>query len=358
MKDFDTIVIGGGQSALACGYYLKKLGLSYILLDDQATCGGGWLHTWESLTLFSPAEYSSLPGWMMPQSGNQFPTKFEVINYLCAYEQRYKLSIQRPVKVTDVFKQDGRFSVVTDHGNFYASTVISATGSWQHPFVPTLPGIQEFAGEQLHSAAYKNALPFRGKRVLVVGGGNSGAQLLAEVSRSAETKWATLTESAFLPDDVDGRVLFNTATAKYHALEKNAKTEPVELNLGNIVMVPGVKEARNRNVLHSAGNIKALTSTGVVWDNDLTEDFDTIIWCTGFKPALAHLNGLVSVNEKGHVALKGQQSVDSPGLWLVGYGNWTGFASATLIGVGRSARSTVTQIAEYLNEKKLTNTTV
>lgn len=98
----DLIIIGGGQSALACGYYLRRTNLNYIILDEQEKCGGSWLHTWDSLTLFSPAKYSSLPGWFMPKSEHAFPTKQEVIDYLCKYEQRYKFPIKRKVKLIKI----------------------------------------------------------------------------------------------------------------------------------------------------------------------------------------------------------------------------------------------------------------
>lgn len=102
MKEFDVIIVGGGQSALACAYFLRRTDLSYTILDDQALPGGAWLHGWDSLTLFSPAGYSSLPGWMMPKSKEKFPSRQEVIDYLTAYEDRYKIQVQRPVKVLNV----------------------------------------------------------------------------------------------------------------------------------------------------------------------------------------------------------------------------------------------------------------
>ena len=101
----DVLVIGGGQSGLACGYFLRRAGLQYLIVDNQEAGGGAWLHGWDSLTLFSPAQHSSLPGWMMPKSENIFPLKQEVIDYLLEYEKRYELQVQRNTKVKNVFKQ-------------------------------------------------------------------------------------------------------------------------------------------------------------------------------------------------------------------------------------------------------------
>jgi putative flavoprotein involved in K+ transport len=349
MNYYDTIVIGGGQSGLACAYFLKRAGLNYIILDDQPGCGGAWRHTWNSLTLFSPAEYSSLPGWMMPKSNNAFPSREEVLNYLCSYEDRYKFSISRSIRVDEVRRNNSGFVVETKTENFYAKTIISATGTWQRPYIPDISGKEKFSGEQVHSAYYRDVDPYKGKRILVVGGGNSGAQIFAELSEVSLSKWATLYEPEFLPDDVDGRVLFNVATAKYNALKEGKPFDSSQYNLGKIVMVPSVKKSRDSGVLISSGSFMSITENGVIWNDNKTELFDTIIWCTGFGYATNHLASLTSIDEKGRLKTISTRSASVPGLWLVGYGNWTGFASATLIGVGRSARQTVDEIQQYLN---------
>lgn len=352
MKQYDVIVIGGGQSALACAYYLRRTNLDYVVLDNQTTPGGAWLHTWNTLTLFSPASSSSLPGWLMPPTKDTFPTRDEVIAYLAAYEARYAFNIQRPVAVTSVVKTAAGFDVQAGEKTYFSKTVIAATGSWQAPFIPEVKGRTDFTGTQLHTVAYKSVQPFIGKKVLVVGGGNSGAQLLAELSAVTETVWSTLTPPTFLPDDVDGRVLFDIATQKYRAQQEGRPFDPSAYSLGNIVMVPSVVAARERGVLHSRGPVQSLYETGVVWEDGAAEDFDAIIWCTGFRPATAFLKPLQVVQPNGKVKTAGTRATELEGLWLVGYGNWTGFASATLIGVGRYARQTVTEIEHFINSNK------
>lgn len=348
----DLIVIGGGQSALACGYYLRRTGLDYLILDNQRECGGAWLKAWESLTLFSPAEHSSLPGWMMPKSESPFPSRKEVIAYLCEYEKRYKLPVERPVNVESVDRKDPVFEVKTDGGVYQCRAIISATGTWQKPFIPDVDGREDFNGKQLHSAFYLNPDEFKGLNVLVVGEGNSGAQILAEVSKVAETaEWATRKKPEFLPDDVDGRVLFDMASARYYAEQKGEKFDAGKFNLGNIVMVPSVKEARDRNVLQTNGEIAEMYADGVVWDDGSRQQFDAIIWCTGFGYATDHLNDLVKPDQRGKIPTDGTRVENLEGLWLVGYGGWTGFASATIIGVGRSARQTAKEVEDYLAEK-------
>ena len=345
---YDVLIIGGGQSALACGYFLRRTGLRYLILDDQIHAGGAWQQGWESLTLFSPAAYSSLPGWMMPETEGKFPTRMETITYLSEYEKKYDLPIERPVEVKSVNKVNGIFELITSNRSYRSKAIVSATGTWKNPFVPDIPNRALFKGEQLHSAHYRNASAMRGKKVLVVGGGNSGAQLLAEISKITETTWSTLRPPAYLPDEVDGRVLFNVATAKYKAQKEGKPFDASLYNFSDIVMVPPVVDARGRGILHSKGRFIEMTEESVIWENGEKESFEVIVWCTGFSYATAHLGDLGVVNEEDKADTDETRSIAIPGLWFLGYGNWTGFASATLIGVGRSARATVNEIVTYL----------
>jgi putative flavoprotein involved in K+ transport len=283
----DVAVIGGGQSALAVGYYLRRTGLRFTLIDDQQAPGGAWQQTWPSLRLFSPAQWSSLPGWLMPRdqtAGDDYPTRDRTIAYLSAYEARYAL--------------------------------------------PT-PG--EFAG----------------RRVVVVGAGNSAAQIVAELSAHADVTWATLAPPTFLPDEIDGRYLFEQATARHRAIQEGRTPDPPR-SLGDIVAVASVRDARARGALNAVPMFERFSPSGVVWPDGREEHIDALIFATGFRPALSHLEPLGVVEPNGRVEIRAEgsraRSVQEPGLWLVGYGEWTGFASATLIGVGRSARAVVDEI--------------
>lgn len=346
----DVIIIGGGQSGLASGYYLRRNNLNYLILDKQETCGGAWRNAWESLTLFSPAEHSSLPGWLMPKSENSFPTREEVISYLCQYEQHYQLPVQRGVSVERVTCENKIFRIQTNKETYYSKTVIAATGTWGNPFIPKVKGAELFKGFQIHSANYKSAAQFQGLKVLIVGEGNSGAQIVAEVSKTSHVKWSTRKTPQYLPDDVDGFYLFNVASAKYKAEKQGKPFDAANYDLGNIVMVPSVKEARTRNVLHSSGAIESLHEKGVIWTDGTKEDFDAIVWCTGFGYATSFLKDLVATDERGIIKTEETKASEVPGLWLVGYGGWTGYASATLIGVNRTAKQTSKEIVSFLNK--------
>tara|TARA_R110001583_G_scaffold10253_2_gene47535 strand:- start:988 stop:2058 length:1071 start_codon:yes stop_codon:yes gene_type:complete len=347
-KTVDVLVIGGGQAGLATGYFLRRHKLDYRVLDREPAPGGAWRHGWDSLQLFSPAQWSSLPGWQMPETEDgEWPQRDEVIDYLGRYQERYDIPVERPVAVKSVTTSGDGLAVETDHGTYHARAIVSATGTWSHPFIPSVEGIEDFQGEQIHSAHYRRPETYEGQRVLVVGGGNSGAQIYAEVSRVANASWVTRHPPKFLQDNVDGRALFEMATEKWKAEQEGREYTPAG-TLADIVMVPPVKEARERGVLETRQMFTRFTENGVVWPDGQEETVDVVIWCTGFRPALDHLESLGVVESDGRVKTDGTRSVEEPRLWLVGYGDWTGFASATLLGVMRSARAAAQEIKEHL----------
>ncbi|PIB53737.1 ArsO family NAD(P)H-dependent flavin-containing monooxygenase [Pseudomonas sp. 2822-17] len=346
---FDVVVIGGGQSALTVAYFLRRTGLSYVLLDAESAPGGAWRHGWDSLRLFSPSAWSSIAGWPMSAVPGGTPGRDDVVDYLTQYERRYDFPIIRSTRVTHVENIEGGLRVFSGDTFWDAKSVISATGTWNSPVIPTYPGQALFEGQQIHSAQYVGPSEFEGKTVLVVGGGNSGAQIYAEVSKVAHATWVTQQPPKYLPDEVDGRVLFERATARLKAQQEGMEPQQPVGGLGDIVMVPPVKEARERGVLNTVRPLTHFTSTGAVWPSGAETKIDAVIWCTGFSPALNHLSNLSIVGQDGKVAVTENRSVDSSGLWLVGYGDWTGLASATLIGVTRTARDVVKQVQNYLD---------
>lgn len=345
----DVIVIGGGQSALTVAYFLKRAKLSFLLLDAEEAAGGAWRHGWDSLTLFSPSAWSTIAGWPMPPFTEGNPDGDHVVSYLEQYEARYGFSIVRPVSVTSVERTGRGLRVRSKDRDWEARVVISATGTWSNPYVPAYSGIELFQGQQIHSAHYQSPEAFQGKRVLVVGGGNSGAQIYAELSEVADATWVTTEEPAFLPDDVDGRVLFERATERLKAQQEGRVIDAPVGGLGDIVMVPSVVRAREHGALRAVRPFTSFTPDGVAWLNGEKTQVDAVVWCTGFLPALDHLKTLDVLDDNGRVEVDGGHSIREPRLWLVGYGDWTGLASATLIGVTRTARSTVNEVVEHLN---------
>ncbi|SEQ99648.1 Pyridine nucleotide-disulphide oxidoreductase [Lentzea xinjiangensis] len=314
------MVIGGGQAGLAAAYYLRRAGVEHVVLDAQASPGGAWPHGWNSLRLFSIARHSSLPGWPMPPFPDGYPTARHVVDYLTAYEKRYDIPVHRSVQVASVSRTDEELLVHTDAGTWTARHVISATGTWWRPFRP----LAELPGRQLHTVDYRDPREFAGQEVVVVGGGNSGAQIAADLAPHASLTWMTRRPPRYLPDEIDGKALFDIASRRVGGVGE----------LGDIVAVPPVREARDSGLL---------AATPV--DAGALARADVVIWCTGFRPALGHLAPLRLRDDRGRVAVSGTTSVGEPRLHLLGYGGWTGPASATLIGVGPTAKATVARIA-------------
>jgi cation diffusion facilitator CzcD-associated flavoprotein CzcO len=279
----------------------------------------------------------------------QYPTRDEALAYLADYESRYEVPIVRPTHVRAVRRARARLIVETDDTAWLARAVVSATGTWSAPNVPTFPYEDTFAGRVVHSAAYRTPDEFAGMRVVVLGGGNSGAQIVADLYEHARITWATRTPPSFLPDDIDGRYLFGEETLRYRALVGGGAAPPQ--TLGDIVMVEPVRRARNDGALQALPMFTAFTGDGLRWPDGRRTREDAVILATGFRPALAHLGPLGVAAPNGRIVVRGTRSALEPRLWLVGYGDWTGYASATLIGVGRTARATVDEIVRALGEE-------
>lgn len=317
----EAIVIGGGQSGLATAYYLLRAGVDTVVLDDQPAPGGAWRHVWPSMTLFSTAEFSNLPGWPM-RHYEGFPPAEHVVDYLTAYERRYRIRVERPVAVERVDYDEGVYHVHAGDETWTTRNVVAATGTSSAPFVPSYPGT--FSGTQWHSANYPGPAPFRGTSVAVVGGANSGAQIAAELTEVADVTWYTRREPRWMPDEVDGRVLFRRNRQRALAIGRGEPDPGADSDLGDIVVLPEVRRARD------SGSLRATPIFSSLDEVEATH----LIWCTGFRPALRAVRKLMDADTPRY-----------PGLVLVGYGDWTGPGSATITGVGPFAKQAAREVA-------------
>jgi len=342
----DVAIVGAGQAGLSTAYHLKRLGVDPLLIDAGAGAGGSWPHGWDGLRLFSPRDYSSLSGWPMPPTAEEYPTRDAVVAYFEEYERRYQLRIHRPTVVSEVVPADGGFLLRTSNGALPARALVSATGTYSGAWLPDVPGRDSFPGMQMHSAQYRHPGPFEGLHVGVVGGGNSGAQILAEVSRVARTSWFTDGPVRFLPDGLDGRDLFDLSTRRFRAAQRGEAVEQIDA-FSHVVMLESVRQARDRGVLVSRGLVHEFDGSNIVSDEGRI-GVDAVIWCTGFRTDLAHLQGL-RLPQRHSTLCRRSRSRHYPGLWLMGYGEWTGYASATIIGVQKHAKLAAGEIVDYLN---------
>lgn len=346
-----VLVIGGGQAGLAVGWSLRRAVLApereFVIVDAADEPGGSWSRMWPGLRLISPARYSSLPGMAMPTwSGEGTPDVAHVADYLTQYEERFDLTVRRGTRVTRVDPDAGAsVRVETTSGELRASRVISATGRWGRPFVPTWPGASGFGGRQLHAVQYHGPEEFTGQNVAVVGGRNSAAQIVSDlVPFASETRWITRRPPRFMPADVDGEVLFELAGARRRAVGQ----EDCGAGWGDIVMMPQVREARRRRQLVAHRGFTHFEGNDLVWrDQGMRWSADAVIWCTGFRADLHHLRGS-GLAAAGRVSVGGGIATADPRFAFVGYGDWTGSFSATLVGVGQFARATTERIVQSL----------
>jgi cation diffusion facilitator CzcD-associated flavoprotein CzcO len=322
----DVVVIGAGQAGLSAAYWLRRRGLSFVVLDADPAPGGAWRHRAPSLGVQSLHRIFDLPGMAFtpPASG---PAATVVAEYFRDYERAFDLPIVRPYDVGEVTRVDGGLRA----GEWTAGAVINATGTWRAPYVPHYPGLTDFAGRQLHYAAYRGPEEFAGRRVLVVGGGHSAIHLLAELP---DAYWATRREPVFH----DGEFTEDHGRA---VVAEVAERVEAGLPPRSVVSVTGLGHtaltlaARRRGALVRHPMFDRLVPGGAVWGGRF-EPFDAVIWATGFRADLAHLAPLHLREPGGGIRMAGTRVVREPRLHLVGYG-----PSASTVGANRAGREAV-----------------
>ena len=205
---YDVIIIGAGQAGLSMGYYLKQTNLSFLILDKGARIGEVWKNRYDSLKLFTPRAYSSLPGLALDGIQNDYPIKDDIANYLSTYANTFKLPVKLKVVVQGIHKTESGFRITTDQEDFTAKNVVIATGAFQKPHFPKFSIRLSDDILQLHSSEYKNSKQLRDGPVLVVGGGNSGSQIAVELSKERKTYLSVSHKIKFVPQDIMNKSIF------------------------------------------------------------------------------------------------------------------------------------------------------
>src|SRR5690625_3089224 len=177
-KEIETVIIGAGQAGLAAGYHLQRRGRPFAVLDANTRVGDNWRRQWDSLRLYSPAQYDNLPGLPFPARRWSFPTKDEVGDYLETYARHFDLPVVLGVRVTSLKRRDGQYVVATERGAYRCENVIVATGTFgRTPYIPDVAVELDPAILQLHSSEYRRPGQLRAGPVLVVGAGHSGTDI-------------------------------------------------------------------------------------------------------------------------------------------------------------------------------------
>ncbi len=348
------IVVGAGQSGLAAARACRDAGLQPIVLEAGDRPSGSWPHYYDSLRLFSPARYSAMPDLPLDGDPDRYPTRNELADYLDRYAQHLGVDIRTHTRVTAVEADGATFIVHTaDGGSLRAAGLIAASGSFGNPTVPNLPGQDTFTGELLHVAGYRTPAPYAGKRVIVVGGGNSGVQIADELTNVADLTLATLAPISFLPQITRGHDLHHwlDVTRFDHlpaAWLRHIVRKPLVLDTGRY------RESIETGRIHRRAMFTAFDGDTVVWPDGRREPVDTVIFATGYRPDVDYLRPLGALDDDGLPLHADGISTTHPGLAYLGLEFQRSFSSNTVRGVSRDAEHVVQPLAAHVQQAPAT----
>jgi putative flavoprotein involved in K+ transport len=324
----EVAVVGGGQAGLALGYFLARRGRRFVILEAADAVGPAWRERWDSLLLFTPRRYDSLPGLAFPGDPDGYPTRDEVVAYLEQYAARFELPTELGSRVRSLAKEDGTYVLDLGDRRIEAEQVVVATGPFQVPRVPPLA--ESLAPEvfQTHSTGYRKPGDVPEGTVLVVGGGNTGYQIAKELSASHEVKLAIGSRQTPLPQRILGRDLFWWLT-KLGLLEKTVDSRvgrrarhrdtligssPRELRRHAVELKPRAVDASGRTVGFADGS---------------RLDVDAVIWATGYRPDYSWIE--LPVTDQAGAARHRRGVTDVPGLYFLGL-SWQHTRGSALLG--------------------------
>lgn len=345
----DVVVIGGGQSGLAAARALQARGITPVVLEAGAEPAGSWPRYYDSLTLFSPARYSAMPGLDFPGDPGHYPHRDEVVSYLRRYADGLEADIRTRTQVTAVEVGDrGGFLVHTATGQaIRAAGVVAASGSFGNPYVPVVAGQDRFTGRLLHVAHYRSPEQHAGERVVVVGAGNSAVQVGYELAQVATVTLASRHPITFHPQRSGGQDLHHwLATSGFDLLPPEWLSHYLD---GRWVVDAGkYQHALEAGWMDRRPMFTAFDQGRVVWPDRTSEQVDTVVFATGYRPDLGYLAPLGTLDHGGLPRHRGGISCTHPGLAYVGLEFQRSFSSNTLRGVHRDAEHVIGPLAAHV----------
>jgi putative flavoprotein involved in K+ transport len=348
-EQVQTIVIGGGQAGLSVGYHLARRGLPFLILDAGERIGDPWRKRWDSLRLFSPARYDGLDGMPFPARADSFPTKDEMADYLEAYAARFRLPVRMGIRVDRLGRRDGRYVLSAGDRQFEAEHVVVAMSDYQRRRLPPFAGELDPTIVQLHSSDYHGPAQLRPGGALLVGAGNSGAEIAREVAIAGHPTWLAGRPVGEVPFRSDGRAarLFLTRLVLGFVFHRvltvrtpmGRRVRSKALHGGRPLIRVKSKELAALGV-ERGPRVVGLRDGRPLLADDRVLDVANVVWCTGFEPAFSWIDRPIFDNdglprhERGVVP-------GEPGLYFVGLHFLYAMSSGMIQGVGRDAAHAV-----------------
>ena len=343
-------VIGAGQSGLAAARALRDHNVATVVLEAGDRAAGSWPCYYDSLKAFSPAGFNAMPGMPFPGDPARYPARDEVAEYLESYAAALGVEIRTGARVATVGKNGRDFVVVTDGGQrLRAAGIVAASGSFTAPHRPAFPGQDGFTGEITHVADYRNPAPYAGKRVIVVGAGDSGAQVANELAPMARVTVAARHPLRFIPQRIGGK------DVHYWLAETGFDSLPAawldKITGGSVITDSvGFQQTLADGLLDVRPMFTGLDGDHVVWNQHQRERADAVILATGYRPSLGYLRDLGALDSSGAPLHAGGISTTHLGLVYLGLEYQRSFASNTLRGVSADATAVIAPLAAWIRD--------
>jgi putative flavoprotein involved in K+ transport len=335
------LVIGGGQAGLAMGYHLAERGLSFLIVDANPAVGHVWRSRWDSLRLFTSAEYNNLPGMQFPGARGGYPGKDEIADFQ-AYAEGAQLPIRLNTPVTSLRREDGTYVARSAEGEFRARQVVIATGPFHIPFTPAVSQDLDPELSQIHSAEYRNPNSVPAGKSLVVGSANSGQQIALELSESRPVEISVGEKLPTLPQRPFGRDIWWWLTMMRVSRVTVESRLGKRLSQRDVVIGGGLRELkRNRVVVRP--RVVGGSGRTVTFDDGGSADYEAIVWATGFRVEHSWID-IPEIKDERDQIRHVRGVTDSPGLYTLGM-TWQHTRTSALLGwVGDDAAFLADQI--------------